>query len=63
MSQGKTEPNQHNDANVCVIGVDCAGIKLSTALAMEYLRAEFDHEERNMIRIQLMKDFDNVLHK
>ena len=49
---------KHNDANVIVLGVDCIGKKLSGELAMTYLTSRFDHEERNMLRINLFHDYE-----
>jgi ribose 5-phosphate isomerase RpiB len=51
---------QHNDANVCVLGVDCLGIKLCSQLALHYLTSEFDHEERNMLRVAMLMDFEKT---
>lgn len=58
MSQGKQEDMQHNDANVCVIGVECIGIGLSASIAVDYLASAFDNEERNMLRVGKILDFE-----
>jgi ribose 5-phosphate isomerase RpiB len=34
---------QHNDANVCVIGVESIGIGLSASIAVDYLASAFDN--------------------
>lgn len=49
---------KHNDANIIVLGVDCIGKKLSGELVMTYLTSGFDHEERNMLRINLFHDYE-----
>ena len=49
---------RHNDANVCVFGIDCLGMKLCSELALSYATSYFDHEERNMLRIAIMADYD-----
>ena len=57
MSSRTNVSTQHNDANICVLGVDSLGKKLSAELAMTYLTSAFDNEERNMLRIALLHDF------
>lgn len=49
--------SQHNNANICVFGVDCLGIKLCSELAMTYLTSAFDQEERNILRLGIMADY------
>ena len=34
------------------------GMKLCSELALTYVTSEFDHEERNMLRLGLMKDME-----
>ena len=34
------------------------GIKLCTQLALTYLASQFDHEERNMLRVAMLMDFE-----
>lgn len=51
---------QHNDANICVLGVDYVGIKFSSQLVLDYLGSDFDHEERNMLRINMLMDYEKV---
>lgn len=60
MPQGKQQKIQHNDANVCVLGVECIGIGLSASIAADYLGSAFDNEERNMLRLGKILDFEEV---
>jgi ribose 5-phosphate isomerase RpiB len=43
-----------------VLGVDFLGIKLCTDLVIDYLQSDFDYEERNMLRIAMMMDFEKL---
>lgn len=59
MQKGKLFLSQHNDANVCVVGVESIGVGLSASIVADYLGSAFDNEERNMLRVGKMKDFDS----
>jgi ribose 5-phosphate isomerase RpiB len=35
---------EHNDANVCIIGIESIGIGLSASVILSYLQSGFDNE-------------------
>lgn len=61
MQKGKSILTQHNDCNVCVIGVDCIGVALSASIAVHFLHSAFDNEERNMLRLGKIRDFEDSI--
>lgn len=41
-----------------ILSTDCIGEKLAGSILADYLQSGFDNEERNMIRVGKMKEFD-----
>lgn len=41
-----------------ILPSDCLGEKLAASLTRDYLQAAFDNEERNMIRIEKLRELD-----
>jgi ribose 5-phosphate isomerase RpiB len=56
--RGNSAVIQHNNANIIVLGVDSLGKKLSAELIMTFLTSGFDHEERNMLRVNMFMGFE-----
>jgi ribose 5-phosphate isomerase RpiB len=44
-----------------VIGVESIGIGLGASIVVDYLASAFDNEERNMLRLGKIKDFESGL--
>ena len=59
VQKGISYISQHNDANVCVIGVESIGIGLSKEIVLQYIASAFDNEERNMLRLGKIRDFED----